>query len=235
MEYKYGMNINYEDLSSGRVLYHTSGVTNFPVRLAQEIYGRCLEHSSKKEDICLYDCCCGGGYLLTVLGLLNQQSISYIYGSDINEKSIEVAKKNLSLLTTSGMGQRLIEIEDMINQYNKPSHMEAKESANRLFEMIRNKNIKTHIFVADALNNISIVKTPDIILVDVPYGDVVNWETNEDNAINKLLDSLYNICNEETVLGICMDKKQKITNNYFIRLEKQSIGKRKFEILKKFS
>ena len=53
MEYKYGKNDNYEDFSSGRVLYHVRGMTNFPVRLAQEIYGRCLRYSPKKKDICL--------------------------------------------------------------------------------------------------------------------------------------------------------------------------------------
>ena len=34
MEYRYGKNANYEDFSSGRVLYHIKGMTNFP-RLAQ--------------------------------------------------------------------------------------------------------------------------------------------------------------------------------------------------------
>lgn len=36
-------------------------MTNFPVRLAQEIYKRCLQYSPKKDNICLYDCCCCGG------------------------------------------------------------------------------------------------------------------------------------------------------------------------------
>lgn len=96
MEYRYGKNENYEDYSSGRVLYHAFGVPNFPVRLTQEIYGRCLEYSNKKNNIFLYDCCCCGAYLLTVLGLLNQDSISEIYGNDIDAKAIEVAKKNIS-------------------------------------------------------------------------------------------------------------------------------------------
>lgn len=48
MEYKYGKKDNYQNFSSGRVLYHEGGMTNFPVRLAQEIYGRCLQYSPKK-------------------------------------------------------------------------------------------------------------------------------------------------------------------------------------------
>lgn len=99
MEYKYCENGNYEDFASGRVIYHANGVPNFPVRLVNEIYRRCLQYSNKKTGICLYDCCCRGGYSLTVLGLLNQQSISKVIASDIDIKMLEIANKNLSLLT----------------------------------------------------------------------------------------------------------------------------------------
>ena len=59
MEYKYTKNDNYEDFASGRVLYHVGGEPTFPVRLALEIYERCLLYSNKKTEISLYDCCCG--------------------------------------------------------------------------------------------------------------------------------------------------------------------------------
>ena len=141
MEYKYGQNQNYEDFSSGRVLYHGEGMTNFPVRLAQEIYGRCLEYSPKKSHITLYDCCCGGGYLLTVLGFLNQDSIGKIIGSDINEEILHTARKNLSLLTLEGIDKRIKELEEMILNFEKQSHIDAKNSAIRLKSMIKS-NIK---------------------------------------------------------------------------------------------
>jgi hypothetical protein len=51
MEYKYGKNLNYEDFSSGRVLYHKKGVTNFPIRLASEIFGRCLQYTDKDKVV----------------------------------------------------------------------------------------------------------------------------------------------------------------------------------------
>ena len=38
MEYKYAENGNYEDFSSGRVLYGGKGIPNFPVRLINEIF-----------------------------------------------------------------------------------------------------------------------------------------------------------------------------------------------------
>ncbi len=232
MEYKYGKNDNYEDFSAGRVIYNAKGMTNFPVRLAQEIYGRCLQYSPKKRNICLYDCCCGGGYLLTVLGFLNQDTIGKIIGSDINMEMLDIAKKNLSLLTAEGINNRILEIEQMIASYQKQSHIEAKNSAIKLKSLIKT-NIEFEVFQSDALKTINHDIKPDIIITDVPYGNLVSWEGNEENVIDKLLDSLCKICSSDTIIGLCMNKKQKVSNEKFIRLEKQQIGKRKFEILKK--
>ncbi|HEY8361602.1 MAG TPA: hypothetical protein VIK77_01805 [Tissierellaceae bacterium] len=232
MEYKYGKNQNYEDFSSGRVLYHVEGMTNFPVRLAQEIYGRCLEYSSKKGSITLYDCCCGGGYLLTVLGFLNQDTIVKLIGSDINEEILHIAKKNLSLLTIEGIDKRIKELQEMILNFGKQSHIDAKNSAVRLKSMIKT-NIEFELFQIDVLKKIELQEIPDIIICDVPYGNIVDWQGNEKNFIDRMLDSIYEISTSETIIGICMDKKQKVKNEKFKRLEKQQVGKRRFEILRK--
>jgi SAM-dependent methyltransferase len=235
MEYKYGKNENYEDFASGRVLYHNGGVPNFPVRLAMEIYGRCTKYLKKETDISLYDCCCGGGYLLTVLGLLNHGSISRIIGSDIDPGSIEIAKRNLGLLSADGISKRMIEIQELIDQYGKQSHIDAKTSGIKLKKMLRNNEMSIEVFVADALRDLQVSTAPDIIITDVPYGNLVNWDEKQLNGVDLLLASLYNICDDHTVIGICMDKKQKISGDGFSRLEKQIIGKRKFEILRKHS
>lgn len=84
MNYKYFNDDNFEDFASGRVIYHKTGMPNFPVRLAGEIFFRCLQYTDKK-DITLYDPCCGSSYMLTVLGLLNIQEIENIVASDISE------------------------------------------------------------------------------------------------------------------------------------------------------
>ncbi|NLA84979.1 MAG: hypothetical protein GX854_10790 [Clostridiales bacterium] len=232
MEYKYGKNKNYEDFSAGRVLYNAKGMTNFPVRLAQEIYGRCLEYSPEKENICLYDCCCGGGYLLTVLGFLNQNTIEEIIGSDIDSDMLRIAEKNLSLLSNDGINRRILEIEEMIAAFNKQSHIEARNSAMVLKGMISNE-IKYKVFGCDALKTIDLEIQPDIIITDVPYGNLVNWSDNEGNAVDRLLDSLYEICSSDTVIGLCLNKQQRVRNEKFMRLERQQIGKRRFEIFRK--
>lgn len=228
MEYKHAENCNYEHFASGRVLYHTSGVPNFPVRLVHEIYGRCLEYSSKKEDICLYDCCCGGGYSLTILGLLNQQSISKIIASDIDYNMLEIARLNLSLLSKKGIERRIDEIRSLYKQFNKKSHRDAEESGIKLLSLIQ-KEINVQLFQANALQPIKIDIKPDIIITDIPYGNLVEWQGEEYNVSN-LLEPLRQICSDETIIAICMNKNQKLSNNHFRRLEKQNAGKRRFEI-----
>ena len=97
MEYLYCKDDNFQDFASGRVLYGGKGIPNFPIRLLLEIYGRALERSNKKEDLVIYDPCCGGGYSLTILGYFQNKYIRKIYGSDIDEDMVAHAKKNISI------------------------------------------------------------------------------------------------------------------------------------------
>lgn len=55
MVYKYCENENFEDLASGRVIAQRAGFPNFPVRLAQEIFGRCCSYLETHDRICIYD------------------------------------------------------------------------------------------------------------------------------------------------------------------------------------
>lgn len=228
MEYKYSHKENFEDLSSGRVIYANSGIPNYPVRLINEIYRRCLNYSYKKENIRIYDTCCGGAYLLTVLGFCNQDTISAIYASDIDEAMIKYASKNLALLTPNGINKRINELEALVNLYHKDSHIMAVESANKLKKLLV-KDINISVFQADATKKLSLPEKIDIIITDIPYGNLVNWQGDND-AFSKMLSEIINISHSETIIAISMDKKQEIKNDRLIRLEKNNIGKRKFGI-----
>ena len=184
MEYKFTKNDNFEDYASGRVLYHMGGEPTFPVRLTLEIYERCLNYSNKKTDIILYDCCCGGAYMLTILGLLKNNSISKLYGSDINEKSLRLAEDNLGLLTESGINQRKSELIDLYQRYSKSSHREALESLERIKNLL-NKDITTGVFLQNVFELKGLPFLPDIIITDVPYGNLVDWTAGLDD-INRL-------------------------------------------------
>jgi hypothetical protein len=231
MEYKFTPNDNFEDFAAGRVIYHMGGEPTFPVRLSLEIYERCLQYSAKKTDIILYDCCCGGAYMLTILGLLKSKTISEIYGSDIDSKSMKLAADNLSLLTKTGIHKRREELGALYKSYGKVSHLEALQSVDR-FEQLLSKELQTSVFYRNAFEACDLPFIPDIIITDVPYGNMVEWDEGS-GGINEMMDALSNLCGSNTIICICMDKKQKINTESYQRLEKQLIGKRKFEIYKK--
>jgi 23S rRNA (guanine2535-N1)-methyltransferase len=237
MFYKYYEKENFENFACGRVIYNKPGVPNFPIKLGFEIFKRCLEYSNKSKKICLYDPCCGGAYLLTTIGLLNDDAIDKIIGSDINQESIELAHKNLSLLTLQGLEERKIQIETLYKKFEKESHFEALKSI-EIFKNIINQRHHMpacELFVADALDENSLKQDQfiaDIIITDVPYGNIVNWESKEENMINILLDRLMKVQDNNSVMAIIYDKTQKIDNNKYTRVEKFKAGKRIVEILK---
>lgn len=245
MEYRFCENRNWEDFASGRVLYGGGGIPNFPVRLVNEMYRRALSFSDRKNGITLYDCCCGGGYALTVLGLLNQDSIRHIMASDIDENMLEAARRNLSLLSLSGMEQRLKELAALHEAYGKESHAQAMESALRLQALLEGE-MDCCVFRADVTGTLPVGRTPDIILTDIPYGDLVDWkqdgtgqetegtgrtegtEKQDGLLLDRMFESLRGISDEHTVFAVSMDKKQKPDTAGLKRLERVNVGKRRF-------
>lgn len=229
MNYQYCENENFEDFASGRVLIHRGGYPNFPVRLAQEIFCRCMAHLGKTDAISLYDPCCGGGYLLTVLGLLNSGTIKTIYGSDISEDALGLARDNLALLTHDGMIKRINGLERLYSLYQKESHAQAAESAGRLKSLLPDKEAEVIIFQNDIFSGDSLPSrqiAADIVFFDVPYGNLVHWQGGSTNILDNLLPAL----NRNAVIAVCSDKSQHFGSSGFKRLEKQLIGKRQFQI-----
>ncbi len=255
MQYKYCENENFEDLACGRVIMQKAGHTNFPVRLAQEIFGRCVSYLNSPDDLCIYDPCCGGGYLLTVLGLLNRDVIKTIVASDIDEEAIQIAQENLSLLNKDGMERRMRRLSELHAAYGKVSHADALDSARRLMAGLDNTSygvdadvFKADILAEDALKDCGF--KADIVFVDVPYGNMVAWQgpvaSRADNTVagvgvrtglcsSTLLDNLRPVLKDRAVVAVCSDKSQSFGSEHFCRLEKQMIGKRRLQIFRYLS
>ncbi len=231
MEYIFAEKDRFEDFASGRVLYHMGGEPTFPVRLTLELYERCRQYSARKTELTLYDCCCGGAYMLTVLGLLKGNTIASLYGSDINERSIKLAEDNLSLLTEAGIKKRRKQLETLYSQFGKESHREALDSMDRIEKRLSDQ-LTASVFVRNALEAVLLPFIPDIIITDVPYGNMAEWNEGS-GGVNRMMDAISDNCSKETILCVCMDKKQKIQTDKFQRLERQVVGKRKFEIYKR--
>jgi SAM-dependent methyltransferase len=234
MQYKYFSKNNYEDFSSGRIILHKLNYPNFPVRLAGEIFCQCSEYIRKTKELCVYDPCCGSGYLLTILGFLFNDKIKTIYGSDINEEAIIFTQKNHTNLSTTGLEKRKNDILDLINKQNKQSHKDALNSLNNISKYIKH-DIKINTFIADILKEDELKSRAfcaDIVITDIPYGNLVSWNTELNHPVNILLDTIIPIINKDTIIAVIYDKSQKINNSKYTRLRKYKVGHRIIEIMK---
>src|SRR5687767_4526533 len=115
MQYKYAKEqLDYSDFSSGRVFYSLPGHPAFPVRLASEIFQRCLAYRERFYQVSspctLYDPCCGVAYHLSILAYLHREHIREIIASDIDEKAVALAERNLGLLHRDGLEERIREL-----------------------------------------------------------------------------------------------------------------------------
>jgi 23S rRNA (guanine2535-N1)-methyltransferase len=250
MQYKYVRTPpDYSDLASGRVFHSLPGHPAFPVRLASEIFQRCMASREKfyeNSDPCvLYDPCCGTAYHLSVLAYLHGENIRAVIGSDINEKAVAVAKRNLELLTVAGLDQRIGEISQLLELYGKDSHKEALSSGyilkNRLSALTQEHPMITKVFESDATDSMTILKninrkSVDIVLTDIPYGQHSHWLSSDCNEllnpILSMLNTLSSIISSESVVAIVSDKKQKVSHESFQRIEQFQIGKRRVVILR---
>jgi len=260
MQYKYAQRADCEALASGGVIRHGAGQTNFPVRLASEIFMRCyaiVTRTSGDTDtqsqtrgtitepevkVTVYDPCCGGGYLLTVLGFQHGDKISALYGSDISAEAVRYAADNLNLLSGKGMNERIRQLTAMRAAYGKESHLRAIQHANELAESV-NDDIKCAAFVRDILQSDvsgqTAETTPhvstDIVITDVPYGSMAQWSGGDEFAIDVMLNNIYDNLKPYAIVAVISDKQQSINNPRYKRVEKFIIGKRKIEILKKYN
>jgi tRNA G10 N-methylase Trm11 len=244
MEYKFATTYsNYADLASGSVFYSLPGSPAFPVRLASEIYQRCLGYRKEPAAPCtLFDPCCGAAYHLSVIAYLHWDSVCRVIASDIDDKAVQLAERNLSLLTPAGMERRAREIAAMVHLYGKTSHKDALENLHHLQEQVTCltavRPMQARAFKANATDAASLKEglqdTPvDIIFTDIPYGQHSNWqEATSDEPVQAMLEALQQVITPESVVAVSADKGQKIAHPAFQRLEKHSIGKRQVVILR---
>lgn len=92
------------------------------------------------------------------------------------------------------------------------------------------RDIPSTIFTADCTENIPLENGPDLIITDVPYGNLAAWDEDPANSLQAMYLQLSRIARPGTILAVIMDKRQGCRSEAWNRLEKQIIGKRKFEI-----
>ncbi len=251
MEYKFTPDReNYEMYASGGVLYSAPGHTAFPVRLATEIFRRCLAlraHQGESDRCVLYDPCCGSAYQLTTMAYFNWHSIERIIGSDIDADALSVAARNLSLLDLNGLDRRINEISTLYQQFGKASHSIALKNAlelkQRLSELIASHKIDTQLFRADVTDrqavSAELAEAPvDVVMADIPYGQHSNWDAataalvSATDPVHQLLESLLPVMRPNAVVAVAAAKKDKIRHEQYQKLERFTVGKRQIVILR---
>jgi 23S rRNA (guanine2535-N1)-methyltransferase len=244
MEYKFATEReDHADLASGNVFYSLPGHPAFPVRLASEIYQRCLAWRGADNTPCtLYDPCCGAAYHLSVIAYLHWDSVCRVICSDIDEKAVQMAERNLGLLTPAGLERRGREIAAMVRLYNKASHKGAQESLNRMQEQVNAltavRPMQVRAFRANAMEAASLREglqdaNIDIVFTDIPYGQHSTWQaTQGSNPAGAVLEALHACLSPKSIVAVASDKSQKIAAEQYMRLEKFQLGKRQVVILR---
>ncbi|HEX6032824.1 MAG TPA: hypothetical protein VFY83_00270 [Anaerolineales bacterium] len=250
MQYKYAREqLDFSDLSSGRVFYSLAGHPAFPVRLASEIFQRCVAQRERMYQVStpctLYDPCCGAAYHLSVLAYLHREHIREVIASDLDEKAIALAERNLGLLHLDGLDKRILELSNMLEKYGKDSHREALRSASVLKEKLlaftARPALETRIFQASATDRNTISKhiqpkLVDILFTDVPYGRHSQWRDSggrtSPNLLWSMLDSVHDLLSSSGIVAVASDKQQKAAHERFQRIEHFQVGKRRIVILR---
>jgi len=184
------------------------------------------------EEAAVYDPCCGGAYMLAVLGFLYGGFIKAIYASDVSEDAVKLAGANLSLLSETGLLKRREKLQELYLTYGKQSHAAAVKSVDRLFDKLQNnisvKTFQTDILSHDPLSGFDL--KADLVITDVPYGALTSWDDAGGCAISRMMDAVKPILNKNAVVAVCRDKTQKSGNKNYIRIDKFQCGKRVIEI-----
>lgn len=248
MQYKYVKEqTDYSDFSSGRVFYSLPGHPAFPVRLASEIFQRCTAHRERMYGIStpctLYDPCCGAAYHLSVLGYLHRENLRGIIASDIDEKAVALAERNLGLLHAAGLEKRILELSEMLEEYGKESHREALQSASVLSKKLaavpETHPLETKSFQASATDRSALAThvepgSIDIVFTDVPYGRHSAWQdaNEESNPLTAMLEALLGVLSPTGIVAIASDKQQKPVHERFQRIDQVQVGKRRVVMLR---
>lgn len=242
---------DYRDFASGHVLYHATNATAFPVRLASEIAQRSF--ALLREQGCvgpykIYDPCCGSAYLLTIIGFLHRSFVSELVASDVDASIIDVAKSNLSLLSPAGLERRREQIESDYREFGKASHLEALASVDRLSELhteheihttcmqrditseagwTSNMNAVSNVGGVSAVSDVSDVSDVNIVMTDLPYGNVVSWRSDSADPLKAMLDNIRPMLDSKSsIVALIADKKQKLQHSDYERVQHFKLGKR---------
>jgi len=235
---------DYSHLASGHVFYSLPGHPAFPVRLASEIFQRCLAWRRRAGEMApctLFDPCCGAGYSLSVIAFLHRTTLREVIGADVDIKAVECARRNLSLLTLEGLERRRAELEALLARFEKTSHEEALQSVALLREQLLAEQslspLAAWAFQVDATSGEALQeclagRAVDVVFSDIPYGQHSHWASDTPSgSLYAMLEALLVVLTPAGLVAIAADKGVKLAHPRYQRLEQFQVGKRRIAIL----
>lgn len=237
--------LDYSAFASGQVLHSFPGRTAFPVRAASEVLQRCaslLAAAGRPGPYTLYDPCCGGAQLLTTLAFLHGQNLAHLIGSDIDPDAVQLAERNLALLTPTGVAARAATLADLHARHGKDSHAQALAHARALeLRLPALAALTTRTFVADATSPPALrahlaPDTLDIVFADIPHGHQTAWQTtaahpNPATPTTALLDALLPLLAPTAIVAIAANRQQRSAHPAYRRAHHWQLGKRHITFL----
>lgn len=246
MPYRFAQQrIDYSAFASGQVLQSFPGRTAFPVRAASEVFQQCaslLSAAGKVGPYTLYDPCCGGAQLLTTLAYLHGEHLARLIGSDIDSEAVQLAERNLALLTPAGLEARATALATLRDRFGKESHTQALAHARSLQpRLVALGTLETRAFIADATSASALHAhlapgTLDIVFADIPHGHQSVWQLADNNAdraapISALLNALLPLLASPAIVAIAANRKQGIAHPAYRRVYHWQLGKRHVDFL----
>jgi hypothetical protein len=238
---------DYTRFTPGGVFSGQPGHPAFPVRLSSEIYQACaveLATAGHLPPYHVFDPCCGGAYHLAVIALLHPGAFHTISVADLDPAALAVAERNLAMLTLAGRQQRRAQIERAIARFGKESYRLALQQLDLLEGSQASDSTPpaVHLFQANALEapangQTRLVSPPDLVISDVPYGNLSAWIdptglTGDESPLSRFLHTLQPQLASWSVVAIAADKAQKVAHLAYRQLHRIKVGHRQVVILK---
>lgn len=196
---------DHGDLAGGKVLRSAPGMPGFPVRLADEVFQRAAALHGADRPPVVWDPCCGSGHLLTALGLLHPDRIAAVLAGDVDEAALSLARRNLALLTADGLRERRDELAGLHRAHGKDSHREAVAAADRLAARVRGIGSavrRADVFDPAELRPAVAEHRPDLVITDVPYGELTRWRGAPAEPVAALVRSVAAVLAEDAVIAV---------------------------------
>lgn len=174
MRFDHAVDDTFDDAGGGRVVHSARGFPGYPPRLAVELFSRAREMVGRSR-VGMWDPLCGAGGIVTSIGLLRPTEVRRLLATDVNPDAVQLASRNLSLVSRSGLLARRQELTERMADPEQRIDPERLRALDRLLTRDgRGDDIAVAALRANATDATDLGRLDldgvDIAFADLPYG-----------------------------------------------------------------